>query len=223
MIYWLENFIDDAECVRLINMGKDHAHRKSRLAQNTYLDESYKLASDILPSEGSKLEAFIKFLDQAIASQIQGMFGSEEVHFDRPANFYEYNTGGFYRAHSDSQVVKKVNGELVARQYVKRDVSSVLYLNDDFEGGELVFVHQDGQKSKITPKRGALLLFKCDWQYDHYVTKVTGTRYCIANWYRTTPSLVKEEEIVPYPFSEKYPLTKVVAHDNDPEQSQPEH
>lgn len=57
-----------------------------------------------------------------------------------------------------------------------RTVSMVYYPNDDYEGGELEFVHFG---VKIKPKAGDFLLFPSAYSYQHQIHKVTAgnTRY----------------------------------------------
>jgi|688.fasta_scaffold23176_7 predicted 2-oxoglutarate/Fe(II)-dependent dioxygenase YbiX len=57
------------------------------------------------------------------------------------------------------------------------DVSAVMYLNDDYEGGELVFPQHN---MRFKPGRGSLIFFPGDDAYIHYVDHVkTGTRWAI--------------------------------------------
>ena len=50
-------------------------------------------------------------------------------------------------------------------------MSAVLYLNDDYSGGELSFVKQ---KIKIKPKAGSVVVFPSTEKFTHYVNKVTS-------------------------------------------------
>lgn len=52
------------------------------------------------------------------------------------------------------------------------DISSLFYLNDDYEGGELYFPLQD---VKFKPKRGAAYFFPGDKNYIHGVTEVKNS------------------------------------------------
>lgn len=55
------------------------------------------------------------------------------------------------------------------------DLSVVMYFNDDFEGGELVFPQHD---TKITPAPGRIVIYPGDDAYLHYVDHVTaGVRW----------------------------------------------
>ena len=62
----------------------------------------------------------------------------------------------------------------------KPPLTSITYLNDDYEGGQTMF--EDG--CRFSPKTGRLLVF--DGQhYKHGVTKVTkGIRYTVPCWYK---------------------------------------
>mgnify|MGYP000379967471 FL=1 len=63
--------------------------------------------------------------------------------------------------------------------------SSVFYLNDDYDGGELFFPEFD---LTIKPKLGDLITFPTNSMYMHAVKEVkSGTRYTIAlSWFRKT-------------------------------------
>ncbi|HEX4303378.1 MAG TPA: 2OG-Fe(II) oxygenase [Rhizomicrobium sp.] len=62
-----------------------------------------------------------------------------------------------------------------------RSFSSVLYLNDDYEGGETYF---PGHKIRIKPSAGSLIVFGAGPEYVHGITRVTrGLRYTYAGWF----------------------------------------
>lgn len=54
-----------------------------------------------------------------------------------------------------------------------RDFSSIVYLNDDYEGGELYFTAQD---RVLKPQRGMLVAFSAGYHHEHGVLKVTRGR-----------------------------------------------
>jgi predicted 2-oxoglutarate/Fe(II)-dependent dioxygenase YbiX len=117
--------------------------------------------------------------------------------------FYEYGLGDYYRAHCDSQTVTVQEGLTMAfRKVSSSDVSSVLYLNDNFIGGDIEFVFP---KAKVRPKAGRLLLFYGGWENAHCVHPVqAGHRYCIVNWYATQKNLVPNVEMIPSPYADYY-------------------
>src|SRR5262249_54445467 len=66
-----------------------------------------------------------------------------------------------------------------------RAYSSILYLNDDYEGGATFF---PGLSVRVRPRTGALLLFGAGYDYVHGVTPITrGMRYTYAGWFTHEP------------------------------------
>jgi hypothetical protein len=62
-----------------------------------------------------------------------------------------------------------------------RCFSSLMYLNDDYEGGETYF---PGHGVRLKPTTGALVLFGAGPDYVHGVTRVKrGVRYTYAGWF----------------------------------------
>lgn len=63
----------------------------------------------------------------------------------------------------------------------KRDISSVLYLNENYIGGELEFVNLG---IKIKPRAGTLVLFPGSETYMHYVSVLeSGRRYVVPQFW----------------------------------------
>lgn len=63
------------------------------------------------------------------------------------------------------------------------DISALLYLNNDFEGGDLIIM-DDNDDLIIQPKSGRLVLFKSCIKNIHRVQGVTnGNRFLLSTWY----------------------------------------
>ena len=97
------------------------------------------------------------------------MFGlEEELYMTEGFNLLRYQTGQEYKAHFDGGTA------------TRRSVSPILYLNDDYAGGELEFVNHN---LKIKPKAGSLFLFPSSYPYRHIAHPVVdGTKYAIVTW-----------------------------------------
>ena len=93
------------------------------------------------------------------------MFNLAPLKYWESFNFIQYNANQHFQIHSD-------------HGYSYTCVlSSVGYLNDDYEGGELFF---DKLNLKIKPKAGDLYLFPSSFVYSHAAMPVTsGTKYSI--------------------------------------------
>ncbi|XP_054858844.1 prolyl 3-hydroxylase 3 [Eublepharis macularius] len=79
--------------------------------------------------------------------------------------------------------------------YIYRDYSAILYLNDDFQGGNLFFTETDAVTltAQVRPKCGRLVAFSSGGENPHGVWAVTHGRRCaIALWY--TLSLEHSEQ-----------------------------
>jgi predicted 2-oxoglutarate/Fe(II)-dependent dioxygenase YbiX len=110
------------------------------------------------------------FYDTIYAASLwyQETFHLTDLHHVEPYNLLKYQTGQEYKAHFDGGL-----GD-------NRVVSPILYLNDDYEGGELEFVHYG---ITIKPKAGSLYLFPSNYPYAHIAHPVTsGTKYAIVTW-----------------------------------------
>lgn len=97
--------------------------------------------------------------------------------FEAP-DIMRYRSGGFYKGHADSENYDAKAGQW--KKIIDRDLSLLLYLNDDFEGGELSFY---GLRYQIWPRPGAAVMFPSDHRFVHQAEKVTkGERYAIVSW-----------------------------------------
>ncbi|KAJ6658276.1 hypothetical protein lerEdw1_020548, partial [Lerista edwardsae] len=80
--------------------------------------------------------------------------------------------------------------------YVYRDYSAILYLNDDFQGGNLFFTETDAVTvtAQVRPKCGRLVAFSSGGENPHGVWAVTRGRRCaIALWYTLSPEHAEQE------------------------------
>ena len=103
--------------------------------------------------------------------------------FETP-RILRYQAGGFYLRHADScQVERASNNWYKVRD---RDLSLLIYLNEDFTGGGLSFVNFNYH---FRPHTGDLLVFPSDNRYEHQAEIVrSGVRYVIASWAAFTGS-----------------------------------
>ena len=88
--------------------------------------------------------------------------------------------GGRHDRHADN-CRQNEQGEWVANHTPQRDVSAIYYLNEEFDGGEIVF---ERQQLTVNPRRGLLLAFPSDADHVHEVLPVrSGVRYTMAIWF----------------------------------------
>jgi predicted 2-oxoglutarate/Fe(II)-dependent dioxygenase YbiX len=96
-----------------------------------------------------------------------------EYMFHEPYQALKYRPGEFYKAHYDGGTESG------------RSISAVVYLNDDYEGGEIEFPNF---KIKLKPEKGMLILFPSNYAYRHIAHPVlSGTKYSLVTWIHDRP------------------------------------
>ncbi len=84
----------------------------------------------------------------------------------------KYEVGGHYKFHVDHSAS------------VTRTLSFIYLVNDDYEGGELVFSRPDySVETTIEKKKNRLIIWPSNFLYPHTVKPVTkGIRYSVVGW-----------------------------------------
>ncbi len=114
---------------------------------------------------------------RAFAEQIVPAEGQAIAWYEEP-QLLRYTTGGYYMHHSDAwQLVPEAKAW---HKVVDRDISMLLYLDEDFEGGELEFRRLF---YTLRPRAGMLVWFPSDVRYEHMAKPVTaGHRSVVVSW-----------------------------------------
>ena len=65
-----------------------------------------------------------------------------------------------------------------------KSLSVIINLNNDYKGGDLVFVDQKNKETKRCKlNKGSIIFFPSNFMYPHGIEKITeGTRYSIVAW-----------------------------------------
>ena len=84
----------------------------------------------------------------------------------------KYSPGGKYEIHTDHYT------------NTPRHLSIIINLNDDYEGGDLVFTDQKKKEIKrLKLSKGSVVFFPSNFMYPHGIQPITkGTRYSIVSW-----------------------------------------
>jgi hypothetical protein len=73
------------------------------------------------------------------------------------------------------------NHDIINKLGFEADFSGLLYLNDDYNGGEIVFPNQN---LSLKPKPGTLIFFTGDMEFPHRVNEVLdGARYNLVSFF----------------------------------------
>jgi SM-20-related protein len=107
-----------------------------------------------------------------------------------PLQVLGYEEGAFYVKHADdSSELRNRQGSTVGYVNVapERKLSTVLFANDTFDGGELLFNYlydSEGRSIKVKPKEGDMLVFLSNPYFSHEVLPVTqGFRLSLVQWH----------------------------------------
>uniref|UniRef100_A0A673U7N5 procollagen-proline 3-dioxygenase n=1 Tax=Suricata suricatta TaxID=37032 RepID=A0A673U7N5_SURSU len=100
--------------------------------------------------------------------------------------------------HADNCVLDPDTGECWREPpaYTYRDYSGLLYLNDDFHGGDLFFTEPNALKvtAQVRPRCGRLVAFSSGGENPHGVWAVTRGRRCaLALWHTWAPEHREQE------------------------------
>ena len=172
-----ENFLSADECGAMLALisTKSYDPYKVRKPDGTIEPDPTRVCERVV--FGDDQHVLDKLVRRAWQDVIVPSTGVEIEWFEEP-QLLKYNVGGFYYYHTD-------NGYLVAkenawRKAVDRDLSLLIYLSGDFEGGDLHFNRLDWS---LWPKAGMLAWFPSDMRFQHAARPVTsGTRYAIVSW-----------------------------------------
>ena len=83
-----------------------------------------------------------------------------------------YETGGFMKEHIDN--IHHSHGQKTGYPHL----TSLIFLNDDYEGGEFILCGQALEK-----KKGSAVVFPSNFMFPHEVMEVTsGNRYSVMTW-----------------------------------------
>jgi hypothetical protein len=114
----------------------------------------------------------------SVKNKIQEHFTTNKVLYADIFQFVRWNIGDeLWPAHADAE---STDGTLHPFPY--RNFASIIYLNNNYEGGRISFPNFDNFCPEIKP--GMLVSFPGTLDYLHGVSKVTsGTRYTIAGFF----------------------------------------
>ncbi|XP_033938949.1 prolyl 3-hydroxylase 1 [Pseudochaenichthys georgianus] len=105
-----------------------------------------------------------------------------------------------HAVHADNCLLVSELNECVKEPpaYTHRDFSAILYLNDDFEGGDFIFTELDAKTvtAEVRPQCGRVVGFGAGRENPHGVRAVTkGQRCAVALWFTLDPVHQEKERI----------------------------
>ncbi len=104
--------------------------------------------------------------------EIYGPYAHKEIRSrEQTMHLLKYTESGHLPAHQDQGNSTRL-------------LSGLLYLNDDYDGGEIEFLNCN---VKIKPEAGSVIMFPSNFLYAHQVNAIAkGTRYSLPVWYHNS-------------------------------------
>ncbi len=178
----IENALDEERCKSFVEKAKN-GHRE--WLKIGVVDPETGEMTDQRDKTRVTQYAELGESQEQLNSLVQELWtGTVAPAFDVQIEFFEYphilcySPGGFYGMHADSDHFHQSIDKW--ERVVDRDISMLLYLNSEFEGGALHFVNFN---YRYQPRPGDLLLFPSDQRYAHRAEEVTsGERYSVVSW-----------------------------------------
>lgn len=175
-LFWMfDSVISPSKCKEYIDLAGDSFHKAE-------IGGSETLETSAINEDTRKTNIF--WTDNKELFQIATKYGQiankqAEWNLDVKAiesfQIGQYPIGGHYGWHPDS------SGMIINEQNLSRKISMVLWLNDDFEGGEFQFHKCYTSENTIKPSVGTIAFFP-SWIV-HRVKPVTkGVRYSAVSW-----------------------------------------
>jgi hypothetical protein len=153
----------------ILNNGTSNYDQNER----TNYDMGITYQANLGNSLAQKIHNEMYMLLLATTGDYNKRYGVHNKLWHEEYNMLKYSFGQEYHSHYDGST-----GD-------GRSLSAILYLNDNYEGGQIEFVNFN---ITIKPTAGMLLLFPSNYAYRHKAHPVTsGTKYAIVTWLHDRP------------------------------------
>lgn len=150
----------------VFNMQKFFPEASRISEKDYYANEMKKIANSLYePLE----KAFLHY-----SNELYPFAGKNIKSREDSIHLLKYGKGGHLPQHQDQGVSTRV-------------LSSVMYLNDDYDGGEIEFINSG---IKLSPKAGSIVFFPSNFLYVHEVYPIkSGFRYSMPHWYHNVKNI----------------------------------
>lgn len=167
----------DFDCAGLIKAAEDTKKWETAAVEN--MDGSVQVRSYFRNNSRIYLKELDPIWDkklfylfnQALSEYIPHLLFPYTKLQDEGYEVLKYGPGEFFKPHVDDGA---------EWQNHNRKISTILFLNDDFTGGELEFTKHG---LKVKPKTGTVLVFPSSFAFPHQVLPPDGNRYTVVTWF----------------------------------------
>jgi hypothetical protein len=162
----LEDFLESTICDGLCEAFRDLSTRIVHRIPG-FWDGRFIWHSDVSKAYG-ELADHMRTAQRRAAALITELYRLTQPIYPDLLQIMSWPVGIHMPPHADNA---NPDGSLHAMAY--RDFSGVVYLNDDYQGGEFYFTALD---TVIKPKKGMLVAFSAGFYHEHAVLRVEGSQ-----------------------------------------------
>lgn len=164
-IFLIEDFLTEAECDYYINLSQEKGFEEAKI--NVFGRQ--------LMNKGIRNNDRVMIFDTTMAEKLfciakeflpQEHDGYQILNFNEMLRVYKYAPGQQFKMHRD--------GSYIRNEKEKSFYTFMIYLNDDFEGGETEFENL----FTIAPKKGTALIFHHPLRHEGK-TLISGLKYAL--------------------------------------------
>ena len=172
-VHFYEDIISEKDCNILMKAEFDYKQSKyaTHDSESPRSNERVKM-DDAWIMEGTEHYNRIKVSFEKVINNYQKENKYCIIKNTTPFRINRYSVGGFMSEHCDN--IHHSHGQT----YGYPQLTSLLFLNDDYEGGEFLVNNLSYPK-----KKGSAIVFPSNFMYPHQVSEITkGTRWSIVTW-----------------------------------------
>lgn len=177
-----DGFVPHAICAEIVRSVNLAALREATVGDTAEERRVDKTVRNVLVHDSGSVSVQMNSTLQRIVDELIEPFYRLKIDYWELPDVLVYPPGGFYAPHCDGEDVVHDEERFVSewRRTMDRDISVVWYLNDDFDGGEFVFLPS---QLTIRPATGMVVTFPSTHEYAHTAKPViSGMRYAVATW-----------------------------------------
>ncbi|MEM9530236.1 MAG: 2OG-Fe(II) oxygenase [Pseudomonadota bacterium] len=149
--------------------------KKSTATKNVQMRDPGRVTQAV--NMGKREAVLQEWFRRGLKEQVGARYGSPVTEFE-PPYILRYPPGGKYVLHCDGEAF-----EGASKRWYRvrdRDVSLLIYLNDNYEGGELRFDHLN---FTYTPRAGDLVFFPSNHLFSHQSMPIkSGIKWAVVSW-----------------------------------------
>ena len=168
----IENFVDKYNAERLVVYRMNNSPMTFKGDNNFFANKSFPLSE--IPDK--YIQNFIQKTKYKLTQTIEDYFKPEDTQYVDFTDVVKWQEGDYMDLHGDNAYYPSGEPNYVSH----RTFTGVIYLNDNYKGGETFFVNDKEYK----PKAGTLIAYPSTIEYAHGVKEIKeGTRCTLAVWF----------------------------------------